>query len=255
MRCAGWPSGWAGGRGGRPTPRRSYREAAAAGDPHALRELVEWLGGGRGGRPTPRQVCREAAAAGDPYALRALVEWLGRRPGREVDAEEVYREAAAAGHPDALYELGQVATRARATDRGRPDTPLWHRCARPHSRGGSSLTNNRRAEPRILAESAEPRSSQKPVAPHPSQDSATGQRLASENMGRTSGRGGRGRGAELLSGPRRRRLSSTSEGAKRLRVGPGQGMLPSGSSPCVCRRSATAGCCLVSTSRRHLTAP
>ena len=51
------------------------------------------------------QAYREAAAAGDPAALRALARWLSRRPGREADAEATLREAAAAGDPGALRAL------------------------------------------------------------------------------------------------------------------------------------------------------
>jgi hypothetical protein len=64
---------------------------------------------------------REAAAAGDTYALRELAGWLRRVPGRQAEAEATYREAAAAGNPGALHELAEwlrgVPGRQAETDR------------------------------------------------------------------------------------------------------------------------------------------
>jgi hypothetical protein len=63
------------------------RDAAAGGDPDALRELAGWLARQPGREADVEQVWRDAAAAGDPGALRALTGWLAEQPGREAEAE------------------------------------------------------------------------------------------------------------------------------------------------------------------------
>jgi hypothetical protein len=87
------------------------------------------------------QAYRDAAAAGDPNALRALAEWLDRRPGRQADAEQAYRDATAAGNPTAVRALalwlGEQGRQAEADRIHR-----GHRRIRPHSRGGSSPTKS-----------------------------------------------------------------------------------------------------------------
>ena len=52
--------------------------------------MAVWLSGRPGREGDAEQAFREAAAAGDPVALRELAVWLSGRPGREADAEQLY---------------------------------------------------------------------------------------------------------------------------------------------------------------------
>ena len=55
-----------------------------------LAEVALWLSEQAGRKADAEQAFREAAAAGDPVALRELAVWLSGRPGREADAEQLY---------------------------------------------------------------------------------------------------------------------------------------------------------------------
>ncbi|OLZ55184.1 hypothetical protein BS329_03930 [Amycolatopsis coloradensis] len=85
---------------------QAYRDAAA-GNTHALFNLGNLLANQLGREAEAEQAYRDAAAAGDAKALKNLGALLSRQPGREAEAKQAYRDAAA-GNTKALFNLGNL---------------------------------------------------------------------------------------------------------------------------------------------------